>query len=204
MRVGGTAVSVGVGVTVNVGDDVAVGLGVREGDGVAVGVRVKVGVALGGLVGVFVGVEVGDGVWVAVGSADRKDSGLPQAASTSEIVRKMATLRIFFDGYARTEQMAVPIDVVNSTDIRPEFRRPDPGGGKGSLLARVGSIPISRSNHFGCVRSALQRTRLRRDFTGLDGSNLVTNSNHGLAETIELRLGFTFRGLDHERPGHRK
>src|SRR5450631_66967 len=110
----------------------------------------------------------------------------------------------FRDRWARTDQVAISMHIVDSPDWRPIFvcavaTDGETAGGPGvwSAPSFVHEVPHRM------WRPAQRRLRQCVAPT-LDSANLCADAQHGVAEAIEFALGFGLRGFDHQRAGYRK
>ena len=77
----------------------------------------------------------------------------------------------------------------------------DPGGEAG-LFAGVGTVPVAHQIAHR-VGGVFQRVVFRIDLAVDDVLRLGPDREHGVAEAVQLVLGFRFRGFDHQGAGHR-
>src|SRR5882757_566364 len=108
------------------------------------------------------------------------------------------------DGRARTHEVAVSMDVVDSPYRRPILICAVAADGEAAHGPRVWPVPSFIHEVPHRMRSATQRRFGHRVTSTLDLANLRTDAHHGVAEAIELALGFGFRGFDHQRARNRK
>ena len=82
--------------------------------------------------------------------------------------------------------MLVAIAIVDAADVRPELVLATPGGGPGSLLSWVRVRPLISGYSAGGVGSVDERVVIGREVPFFDRSDLFADSDHGVAEAIEL------------------
>src|SRR5712664_177916 len=116
----------------------------------------------------------------------------------------MRVILKFRDGRARTHEVAISMHIVDSPYRRPILVRSVAAGGEAANGPRVWPAPslIHEVQHR--MRRATQRRFGENVAPTLDLANLRADAHHGVAEPIELALGFGFRGFDHQRARNRK
>ena len=72
-------------------------------------------------------------------------------------------LQVALQRWARADEVAIAVDVVNAANSRPKFVGPQAGQGINSLLARVRAVPAITDDHISSVWSALQHIVLREE-----------------------------------------
>ena len=94
------------------------------------------------------------------------------------------------------------MDVVDAADARPELGGARVTVGEGGLLPRIRAIPGVGADDLRGVGRVLERVvgTITRAFG--DGLHLGVDRDHRVAETVQLGLGLTLGGLDHERAGN--
>src|SRR5690606_35653093 len=107
--------------------------------------------------------------------------------------------RIRVIGYRQTttHQVPVAVSIVNPADRRPEFSVPHKRKRKRGLLAAVWPCPGVRGYN-GCgMWCMLKYIVLAIGFALFDLTNLVTNLNQCITETVEFFFGFALGGFNH-------
>ncbi len=109
-------------------------------------------------------------------------------------------------GWTGTYEIAVAVGVVDAGDGGPELESSQGREGERGLLAGVGVGPFVGGDRGDGVGGVLEGIVLLVRAAFFDGADLLTDGDHGVAEAVELGLGFGFRGLEHQRagdgPGH--
>src|SRR5262249_11543851 len=113
-------------------------------------------------------------------------------------------LRVIAHRRTRAHQIAVAIGVVDAADRAPGFVGPGDAVGEAALRPAVGAIPSIVGDVVHGVRRIAERRGLDLEAAALDLGDLLADRDHGIAEPIQLGLGFGFRRLDHQRARHRE
>src|SRR5580698_1931809 len=88
------------------------------------------------------------------------------------------------DWRARTNEIAIAIGIVDSSNGRPELGCAGPGGGKSRALAGIGMLPIVGGNRRGGVRGVLQEIISAIGFALLDLADFFADQDQGVAESV--------------------
>src|SRR6185503_2931916 len=88
------------------------------------------------------------------------------------------TSRERFDGWARAEEVAITVRIVDPADAWPEFGRPNKRQRKCRLFTRIGVRPVGRRDRFGGVRRVLEHVVDPVGLSGDHGFDLAAYLNH--------------------------
>src|SRR4051794_27472330 len=81
---------------------------------------------------------------------------------------------------ARTDRVAVAVNVVNPSNRRPEFVVAQILGRVGGPLPSIRSLPLIADQHLRSMRSIFQQIIFWVGFARFDFLNLFMNGNHGV------------------------
>lgn len=112
---------------------------------------------------------------------------------TTKPASLLSGLVISVQRWARANKVAVPVDVVDAIDRWPIFIDAEGAWRKAGRFARIRPVPFPDQVLDG-MRRILQRIVLRVDAALLDRACLFPDREHGVAETIEFRLGLGLVG----------
>src|SRR5690606_36279496 len=104
---------------------------------------------------------------------------------------------------AGAERMAVAIGIVDAVDHRPVLVGGHPGQGKYRLFPGIAALPVTGEVGHD-VRRQAQRVVLTVPLPLLDPGDLFADGQHGVDETVELRLRLALGGLRHQGAGDRE
>ena len=96
------------------------------------------------------------------------------------------------------DQLSITRHIVHPGNGGPEFGDPGPGGREGRLLPTVGVVPLIAQDVLGNVGRVFEHVVFLVGLALLDLPNLLSDRDHGVAESVQLTLGLGLGGLDHK------
>src|SRR5690606_36682251 len=130
-------------------------------------------------------------------------TGRSQARGRLPRERGRPLLRPLLHWRTGAEQIAVAIDIVDAVDHRPVFVGGHPGQGKYRLFPGVAALPVAGEVGHD-VRRLAQRVVLTVPLPLFDPGDLFADGQHGVDETVQLRLRLALGGLHHQGAGDRE
>ena len=105
-------------------------------------------------------------------------------------------------GWAGTNQIPIPIGIIDSRNGRPEFSMSKPWERERGLFPGIRVRPIRTGNRFDCVGCIFQGIIILRHAAFLDFGNFLSDRKQRFAISVQFSLRFAFRRFDHHGPGH--